>query len=273
MAEFMSVPEAVRAHAASGTQSTLRFSRSSEPITYAALWRCVEDKARLLTAVGFEPGQRVALSMSNTLETVATVLAVMHSGGTVIPMFYRQGMRASGKDHARIVATLRVSRAPLAFTHAAECEVLQDTARSAGGYAAVHAYEQHVAAAVAMPNAGAQANLHALIQFSAGSTSEPKGLCLGHAQLVSNVSAIVQRLGMSERDLWCSWLPLFHDMGLVGALFSTLYAGANFSLFSPAEFIRNPLSWIEQLSTDRATITVAPQFAYDLCLQKAALST
>jgi acyl-CoA synthetase (AMP-forming)/AMP-acid ligase II len=77
---------------------------------------------------------------------------------------------------------------------------------------------------------------------------------------------------MSERDLWCSWLPLFHDMGLVGSLFSTLYWGAGFSLFSPAEFVRNPLSWIEQVAIDRATITVAPQFAYTMCVQKAALS-
>jgi acyl-CoA synthetase (AMP-forming)/AMP-acid ligase II len=61
-------------------------------------------------------------------------------------------------------------------------------------------------------------------------------------------------------------------MGLVGALFSTLHAGASFSLFTPTEFVRSPLCWIEQLSIDRATITVAPQFAYDLCLQKVALS-
>ena len=272
MLEHTSLPNAVRTHAARGCSSALRFGRSSAPISYADLWQCIEEKARFLAAAGFEPGQRVALAMSNTLETVSTVLAVMHVGGTVIPMFYRQGMRASGKDHARIVATLRVSRAPLAFTHAAELEVLQDAAQAAGGHARVFAYEQEVPAGVAALEGVFREDIPALIQFSAGSTSEPKGLCLGHSQLVTNVAAIGVRLEMSERDLWCSWLPLFHDMGLVGSLFSTLYWGAGFSMFSPAEFVRNPLAWIEQVSIDRATITVAPQFAYTMCVQKVSLS-
>lgn len=266
-----SISEAVRLHALHRNPAPLRFARCSEPITYAELWRHVEAKLQLLAAVGFAPGQRVALSMSNTLHTVSSVLAVMHAGGTLIPLFYRQGMRPQGRDFERILATLRVSRAPLVLTHDSELPTLQEAARSAGGYATVHAYEREAPAHAPAPCFAASADGLALIQFSAGSTSEPKGLGFGHAQLVTNVAGIGQRLALQPQDVWCSWLPLFHDMGLVGALFSTLYAGAGLSLFTPSELVRTPLSWIEQLSIDRATITVAPQFAYDLVLQKLAL--
>jgi fatty-acyl-CoA synthase len=267
--------EAIRAHAARGCASRLRFGRRAEAIDYAALVQQLEARAGWLTAAGFQRGQRVALSMSNTLDAVAAVLAVMDAGGTVVPLFYRPGMRASGKDHARIVSTLRVTRAPWAFTHETHLGAMRDAALRAGGHARVGSYEE---LALGLPgdyadyaSAGSEQQFPALIQFSAGSTSTPKGLCLGHTQLAANVRAIGRRIDFTEQDRLCSWLPLFHDMGLIGALFTTLYVGAGMTLFTPTEFLRNPLCWIEQLSIERSTITQAPQFAYHLCLQKASL--
>jgi len=271
MPEISTVARAVRQHAADGCKSPLRFGRDAEIIDYAALWQRVLVQTRLLADCGFEPGQRVALSMSNTLETVSSLLAVMHCGGTLIPLFHRPGMRATGKDHARIVSTLRVSRAPLVLTHASDVAVLQLAAADAGANARVHAYEQVAVAQQGLGEQAPAAGVPALIQFSAGSTSEPKGLCLGHAQLVANSRGIIERLGVTQDERLCTWLPLYHDMGLIGGVMTSLMSGCGLTLYPPAEFVRNPLSWIEQASLDRATALQAPQFAYELCLQKAKL--
>lgn len=271
MTDFTSISDAVLHHAVHGSRSALRFGRAAAEIDYPALWRRVDRQAYLLARAEFSPGERVALSMSNTLETTAAVLAVMHCGGTVIPLYYRQGMRATGKDYVRLVSTLRASRAPRVFTHSADTALLQQAASEAGAGASVHAYEAD-APEDAVPAPRVRTDVPALIQFSAGSTSEPKGLCLGHSQLVANVRAIAERIAVDNtRDRLCSWLPLFHDMGLIGGLFTALFTGSGSTLFAPAEFVRNPLSWLESISTDRATVTIAPQFAFELCLQKAGL--
>lgn len=123
----------------------------------------------------------------------------------------------------------------------------------------------------------------ALLQYTSGSTSQPKGVKISHQNLGSNLEAIRTSFRLDD---WISegqsdptaagdpatavfWLPHFHDMGLIGGLLAPLHAGYRAVLMSPQAFVREPLRWLEAVSTYRARVTGAPNFAFDLCAQRA----
>ncbi|RRR40449.1 fatty acyl-AMP ligase [Mycolicibacter terrae] len=108
----------------------------------------------------------------------------------------------------------------------------------------------------------------AMMQYTSGSTRAPKGVVLSHANLLHNLGAIEEAWGGDENDLAVSWLPLHHDMGLIGGILGTVYVGCSTVLLSPAGFIARPLRWLETVSRYRATATVAPNFAYNLCVER-----
>ncbi len=116
--------------------------------------------------------------------------------------------------------------------------------------------------------AGAEAET-AYIQFSSGTTWEPRATRLSHANLSHNLEAIARQLpGDRTRHSCVSWLPLYHDMGLVGCLLSALYAPGSLSLLTPLQFALRPDSWLQTISQRRATISVAPNFALEQVLQR-----
>jgi len=110
----------------------------------------------------------------------------------------------------------------------------------------------------------------ALIQFTSGSTASPKGIVLSHASLSANLSAIVgpDGLAATSSDVGVSWLPLYHDMGLIGALLAGVYAGGDLVIMSPVLFLKRPTAWLEAISRYRGTVSFAPDFAYELCLRR-----
>lgn len=110
----------------------------------------------------------------------------------------------------------------------------------------------------------------ALIQFTSGSTSEPKGVVLTHRSIAANIAAIggPDGLAFDERDSGASWLPLFHDMGLIGMALSALYFRRPTTFLSPVAFLKRPIEWLRAISRYRATVSFAPSFAYDLCVRR-----
>lgn len=108
----------------------------------------------------------------------------------------------------------------------------------------------------------------AMLQYTSGSTSQPKGVMLSHANLMANVHAIHQAFGVRSEDSSVFWLPMYHDMGLVGGVLVPLFAGATNVSISPATFLQSPITWLAAISKYRATISGGPNFAYDLCLRK-----
>jgi acyl-CoA synthetase (AMP-forming)/AMP-acid ligase II len=110
----------------------------------------------------------------------------------------------------------------------------------------------------------------ALIQYTSGSTSRPRGVALTHANLVANSRAIVRAADLGSDDRNVSWLPLFHDMGLIGGVLTAIQAGISSHLMSPGLFVRRPARWLRALSTFRGTISPAPNFAYQLCVDRIA---
>ncbi len=108
----------------------------------------------------------------------------------------------------------------------------------------------------------------ALIQYTSGSTGQPKGVLLTHANLLANIRAIRDGLAIQPDDVAVSWLPLYHDMGLIGAWLGALYTGIPVAILSPLAFLSRPARWLWTIHAHRATLSVAPNFAFDLCAAK-----
>lgn len=108
----------------------------------------------------------------------------------------------------------------------------------------------------------------AYIQYTSGSTSSPKGVVISHANVMANQRMIQAAFGTDERGVVVSWLPHFHDMGLVGVVQHAIYAAMSVTLMAPIDFIRRPVQWLRAISKYRASISGAPNFAYDLCVER-----
>ncbi len=111
----------------------------------------------------------------------------------------------------------------------------------------------------------------AFLQYTSGSTGTPKGVMVSHQNLISNQESMQVAFGHSSETIAVGWLPLFHDMGLVGNVMQSLYLGIPCILMSPVEFLQRPKRWLQAISNYGATTSGGPNFAYDLCVRKVAL--
>jgi acyl-CoA synthetase (AMP-forming)/AMP-acid ligase II/3-oxoacyl-(acyl-carrier-protein) synthase len=107
-----------------------------------------------------------------------------------------------------------------------------------------------------------------LLQYTSGSTAEPKGVAISLRQLSANLVDIQRATGLGASDVLVTWLPPYHDMGLIGGIFWPLYTGVATTLIAPDAFIRSPARWLQAISEQRATATMAPNFAFDLCVRR-----
>lgn len=104
----------------------------------------------------------------------------------------------------------------------------------------------------------------AFLQYTSGSTSNPKGVMVSHRNLISNFELMVKLVGIKHFEKLVTWLPIFHDLGLIGCLLSMFYLGKPAVFMAPLRFLKNPMSWLKTISDEKATMTMAPNFAYDL---------
>jgi amino acid adenylation domain-containing protein len=108
----------------------------------------------------------------------------------------------------------------------------------------------------------------AFLQYTSGSTASPKGVMVTHSNLLYNERMIEEAFQQTDQSVIVSWLPLYHDMGLIGAVLQPLYAGARCILMSPTAFLQRPQRWLEAISRYGATTSGGPSFAYELCVRK-----
>ena len=108
----------------------------------------------------------------------------------------------------------------------------------------------------------------AFLQYTSGSTAAAKGVKVSHGNLMANSAAIRRAFGSTAQSRGVSWLPLHHDMGLIGGALQTIYCGGSSVLMSPVSFLQRPFRWLEAISRAGATISGGPNFAYDLCARK-----
>ena len=108
----------------------------------------------------------------------------------------------------------------------------------------------------------------ALIQYTSGSTGDPKGVVLSHGNLLANVRAMGTAMQATSDDVFVSWLPLYHDMGLIGAWLGSLYFACPFVVMPPLTFLARPERWLRAIDRFRGTISPAPNFAYEFAVSK-----
>jgi acyl-CoA synthetase (AMP-forming)/AMP-acid ligase II len=108
----------------------------------------------------------------------------------------------------------------------------------------------------------------AFLQYTSGSTSDPKGVMVTHGNLIENLEMIRVTLGNTRRSAYVSWVPLYHDMGLILNVLQSLYLGSLCVLVAPVTFVQRPLTWLRAISDYRAEVAGAPNFAFDLCVQR-----
>jgi 1-acyl-sn-glycerol-3-phosphate acyltransferase len=241
---------------------------STEDITYLALQEGALSVAAGLAAHRLEPGDRVAIMLPTGKDYLYSFFGTLIAGGVPVPI-YPPARMSQIEDHLRrhagILANSR-ARLLISIPEAKPVSLLLH-AQAESLRAVVTPTELAAAPSAAQQIARAASDL-ALLQYTSGSTGNPKGVCLTHANLLANVRAMGAALRVGGEDVFVSWLPLYHDMGLIGAWLGTLYYGIPVALMSPLAFLAQPSRWLWAIHRHRATLSAAPNFAYDLCARR-----
>jgi len=246
---------------------------SASPVTYRALHRAATAVARGLRARGLERGRSVAIMLPTGLGYFATFLGVLLAGGVPVPLYPPVRLDRIAEYIARCAKILDNAQAQLLVTFdraARVADIARDRAPTIEHVLPVDALladtgeltdglSTHVAVG---------AGDTALIQYTSGSTGDPKGVELTHANVMANIRAAAAGCALSHDDVLVSWLPLYHDMGLIGGWLMPFYWGTPTVLMSPMAFLSRPIRWLRTLSDYRATCSVAPNFAFDLCVKR-----
>ncbi|HET7874392.1 MAG TPA: AMP-binding protein [Methylomirabilota bacterium] len=241
-----------------------------EPITYGQL----QDEARAvatgLRAGGLARGDRVALMLRTEAGFFRAFFGILWAGGIPVPLYppYRPDQI---EDYAaRQVRILRNAEARVLISFPQALRVaglLRSRVPGLRGMVLVDQLARFGGKEVAPHTAAAEA---ALIQYTSGSTGAPKGVLLSHSNILANIQAVGQALDIRPDDVAVSWLPLYHDMGLIGCWLGSLYWGVPVVILSPLGFLSRPARWLWALHAHRGTVSAAPNFAFDLCVRKVA---
>ena len=242
--------------------------RIETQLSYGALREQAEQAAFGLQQLGVVKGDRVALMLPTSVDFFISFLATLLAGG--VPTTLYPPLRASQfESHMRrqagilensgavvlVVSTDIKPFAKLLLPHVASLRSIETVA------------------SLSLPGdryrvENIRAADTAFIQYTSGSTGDPKGVVLSHANLLANVRSMGQALLVNASDVFVSWLPLYHDMGLIGGWFGSLYYGYPLYVMSPTAFLLRPEIWLWSIHRYSATITAAPNFAFEFCTHR-----
>jgi 1-acyl-sn-glycerol-3-phosphate acyltransferase len=238
-------------------------------ISFRELSTSARGVANGLIAAGLEPGDRAAIMLPTGAEFFQAFYGILYAGGIPVPM-YPPARLSQLEDHLRRQVTiLDNSGAKLLITVAEARRVAGLLTAGAKGFRAGITTVPDLLKADerALPPPPKPEDI-AFLQYTSGSTGDPKGVVLSHANLMANIRAMVQALDANSRDVVVSWLPLYHDMGLIGAWLGSLYAAAPALIMSPLAFLTRPVRWLRAIHRHKGTISVAPNFAFELCARR-----
>ena len=235
-------------------------------LTCAELAHAVEGMAARL-AQAAAPGGRAVLLYPPGLDYIVALLAAMSAGVAAVPAYPPSSPRHLGRLRALLSSC--DAQVVLASEHFDDVAAQFADARASTGSPV-----RWLLGTAGSPDSGGRpapaADDVALIQYTSGSTSAPRGVVLTHRQILSNLRMIEGAFGVSRDDLAVLWLPPYHDMGLIGGILAPLWIGFGVRLMSPLSFIRDPLGWLDQISALGATIAGGPNFAFERCTRRLA---
>ncbi len=239
-----------------------------ETVTYGMLWQGAMGVARGLRGRGIAPGQSVAIMLPTSSEYFLAFAGILLAGAIPVPL-YPPLRLAQLEDHLlRQVAILNNALAVLMIT-VTEAQRLGRLLKSqVGTLRDVLTVADVSTADRDETTPSLRGGEIALLQYTSGSTGVPKGVVLTHANLLANIRSMGQAVGATSEDVLVSWLPLYHDMGLIGAWLGSLYYAAPLALMSPLTFLARPERWLRAIHDYRGTISAGPNFAFELCVRK-----
>jgi acyl carrier protein len=260
-------------HAAHNPQRThvLLYGEGDQvhPITYATLLDEARRTAAGLVVRGLLPGQTVALMLPTGRSYLSSFFGVMLAGGIPVPI-YPPARLAQIDDHLRRHARILANAGTVFIITVPQAKGVAALLRAeAPSLIEIVTPEDLDLPPMALHYRAAPGDI-AFLQYTSGSTGDPKGVILTHANLLANLRAMGEAIAVSSDDVFVSWLPLYHDMGLIGAWFGSLYFGMPLVLMSPLAFLARPSRWLAAISRHGGTLSAAPNFAYELCAKKLA---
>jgi len=220
--------------------------------------------------MGLERGTRIGLVAETSPEFLAMFYGCQYAG--VLPCVLPALSYAPGRPAyvAQLARMLRSAEAPLVLASSALLACATEASAQAGVRAVAYAEMAVTPGAGAVAQACWREDEPAYVQFSSGSTALPRGVIVSQRALASNVDAILQHgLRLARDDRAFSWLPLYHDMGLVGFSIAALCGQCSVDYLAPAAFARRPALWLRLMSERRSTLTYAPAFGYRLAAERA----
>ncbi|KON80781.1 AMP-binding protein [Azoarcus sp. PA01] len=216
---------------------------------------------------GLARGEAVAIMLPTALEFFTSFFGALLAGGVPVPM-YPPTRPSQLEDHLRRQAGILDScEAPVLVTDADVRTVARLLATQSPSLKQVATVQELAATAGSSTSTTVGAADLALLQYTSGSTGNPKGVMLSHANLLANIRAWSRTIGMNADDVTVSWLPLYHDMGLIAAWLGSLYNGSALVLMSPLDFLSRPARWLWTIHRYRGSLSAGPNFAYELVLK------
>lgn len=252
---------------ARGRERHIRFidgEHDESVVPFADLWDRARTLLGSLQSRGMQPGDELVIfSQSNENFVIAFWAAIL---GGIVPVPVAVGI--SDEHRSKLFRILRQLKRGTLFTDSSLLERLVDFARERHLKDVLVLLESHT---ILMGDVGAGDSGEvfdaspedpAFIQYSSGSTSDPKGVCLTHRNLCTNIRAIIEATQWMQDDQSLSWMPLTHDMGLIGYHLSVMAAGMNHAVMDTSVFVRRPLLWMSKANELRATQLCSPNFGY-----------
>ncbi|SNX58812.1 amino acid adenylation domain-containing protein [Nitrosomonas ureae] len=227
-------------------------------------------QVRALAAVmqnHFSPGERALLLLNNDEHYVISFLACLYTGIIAVPIFPPESLRE--RYLARLLAIADDAQAACILTSSKILPLITSVTTAQFSEATILTVDT-----IDQANASRwqtyipKMDEIAFLQYTSGSTSTPKGVMVSHLNLMMNAKAFEEGMSINENDIFVSWLPLYHDMGLIGGLLQPIHRGIPAILMTPNFFIEKPVRWLEVISRYRATVSGAPNFAFQLCVDR-----
>lgn len=229
--------------------------------TYGQLFGLVLRKAAVISAS--RTSDSAILLYNDTIDFVTSFLACQYVGVVAVPMFFPRNQR----HFDRLKTIFEVSGSKWVLCGEKESERISKSIEKLGAQVDVQPLSNN--GQIPIPLVDQQSVELSFIQFTSGSTGVPKGVQVSHKNLMHNQKMIAEVFDCNPNSVILSWLPFFHDMGLVGNILHTIYVGCSCILMTPATVMGNPQLWLQAIHDHKVTHSGGPNFIFDLCIDKA----
>ncbi|HHH10485.1 MAG TPA: fatty acyl-AMP ligase, partial [Sorangium sp.] len=260
--------------AAASSRTGYRFmeeGNTAEPFfTFSGIERATAKFGAAMQALGLRQGDRIALILPDNQDFVFAFLGALRAGIVPVPIYPPAGLRQLTGYLDSTLHILTKSGAKMVLTDSDIKRLLGTLQRRASTLRAIVAVESIRRSREKLRPVKITPEDTCFLQFTSGSTSLPKGVVVSHRNVAANVRAFMQiGLGIHDGvDSGVSWLPLYHDMGLIGFVLAPLFHRNTVTFLPPLLFLKRPVRWLEAISRHRGSISFGPNFAYALCVKR-----